>query len=85
MSRRDRGAGLTLEKNFLEKNKLLTQYSTYEEIDRYLEDVSIYVFDAYGYLKVFTPQVICEKSYCIYDGEEDTYMIKNLRGFCRVN
>lgn len=86
-SRRDpgRNAGMKLEKEFLAVHKQLHKDSKYREIDGYFHNKSIFVFDPEGYLNLFVSPELCKKSYYFYQGEEDLFMIKNFKGFCRVD
>ena len=86
-SRRDSGrnAGMKLEKEFLAVHKHLHKDSECGEIDHYFRNKSIFMFDPEGYLILFVTPELCKKSYYFYQGEKDLFMIKNFKGFCRVD
>ena len=83
-SRKDRGAGLKLEKEFLKKHVKISKFSTYEEISQYFDDLTILIFDHEGYIK-FISSKLTEKVAYFYEGKDDFYIIRNIKGFCRVD
>ena len=83
-SRRDRAAGLKLEREFIKKHPTLNKYSTYKDIDEYFKEISIFIFDSKGFLKHVSSR-LSEKSCYFYEGKEEFFIIKNLKGFCRVD
>ena len=84
-SRRDRSAGIKLENDFLTEHKTLLKDSEYEKIDHYFNDRSIFIFDSKGYLSVYVSPELCKKSYYFYQGENELFLVKNFKGFCRVD
>ena len=84
-SRRDRSSGKKLEIEFLGVHENLHKDSEYRDIDSYFRDRSIFVFNPKGFLNIFTSQQLKEKSHCFYQGEEEFFIIKNFKGFCRID
>ena len=84
-SRRDRSSGKKLEVKFLGDHKNLHKDSAYRDIDGYFHDRSIFVFNPEGFLNIYTSQQLKEKSHCFYQGEEEFFVIKNFKGFCRID
>ena len=82
-SRKDRGTGLKLEKEFIETHKGLSKFSTYDEIISYFTNLTIFVFDHEGYLAFVSPHLLKE---CVffYEGKDDFFIINNIKGFCRI-
>ncbi|XP_063682282.1 uncharacterized protein LOC134817106 [Bolinopsis microptera] len=87
-SRRDRskgGAGAKLEEEFLNSHKALNKFSDYKEIDEYFEGISIFIFGCDGYLK-YVSKTLCEESVYFYvNGEDEFFLIRNVKGFCRID
>ena len=84
-SRRDRSTGRKLEIKFFEVHEKLTIDSSYGDIDSYFYDTSIFVFNSNGFLNIFLSSQLNEKMHCFYQGKEEFFIVKNLKGFCRVN
>lgn len=84
-SRKDRAAGKKLEKDLLKKHEgEFTKFSTYEEISKFFSELTIFVFDPKGYIKFVSP-ILTKNCAYFYEGNNDFFIIKNIRGFCRVD
>ncbi|XP_063681536.1 uncharacterized protein LOC134816564 [Bolinopsis microptera] len=83
-SRRDRGAGKKLEEQFLNEHKVLNKFSGCREVDEYFNKITIFIFDFEGHLEYVSP-TLCEESVYLYKGDScEFFLIKNLKGFCRI-
>ena len=87
-SRRDRskgGAGAKLEEEFLKSHKALNKFSGYKDIDEYFEGISIFIFGCEGYL-TYVSNTLCKESVYFYVNEEDEFfLVRNIKGFCRID
>ena len=83
-SRKSRGAGRKLEEEFLKRHDGIFKYSTYTDVINFFDNLTIFVFDKEGYIKFLSPKLTEECAY-FYEGNDDFYIITNIRGFCRVD
>ena len=79
--RKDRNTGAKLEKEYMEKNRL-SKFPSYSDIERRCK-ITLAIFDTEGYLKYLSPKFF-KKIIFFYEGENDIFFVKNLKGFCRV-
>ena len=87
-SRRDRskgGAGAKLEEEFLKSHKALNKFSGYQDIDEYFKGISIFIFGCEGYL-TYVSNTLCKESVYFYvNGEDEFFLVRNIKGFCRID
>ena len=79
--RRDRNSGKKLEKEFLEKNGI-SRFASYSEIERQCM-MTLAIFDSKGSIKYLSSK-LSKKIIFFYEGEDEIYFVKNLKGFCRI-
>ena len=87
-SRRDRskgGAGAKLEEEFLKYHKALNKFSGYKDIDEYFEGISIFIFGCEGYLTYVSNTLCTESVYFYVNAEDEFFLVRNIKGFCRID